>query len=176
VLFPGHGRKWQFLLPPAQSGSMTLSGPYETRPIRFLGLWEHGDWKLKVYGIAFGKAAPRPDLVVAAKRVAAERLAKVASSIQHYSVGFLGIHDGRTANFVFVDWWADENELHHHLYVSPTDDPDALVYRTPSGLMACVCDLRVIEFERNAWLKTVLRNPAGPDLEEYLQMTLNEDA
>lgn len=119
---------------------------------------------------------PRHDLVLAAKRVAAERLASIASSIRHYSVGFLGIHDGRTANFVFVDWWADENELHHHVYVSPSDDPNALAYRTPTGLAACVWDLRVIEFERQAWLMNVLRNSNGPDLEAYLQMTLHEDA
>jgi hypothetical protein len=109
------------------------SSPYESRPIRFIELWRHGDWKLKVYGIAYGRATPRPELIEAVKQVAADRLVTLAQSVRHYSVGFLGIHDGRTSNFVFVDWWADENELHHHVYVSPTDEPKRLTYATPTG-------------------------------------------
>jgi hypothetical protein len=38
-----------------------------------------------------------------------------------YHLGFLGVHDGRTSNFVFLDYWAEENELHHHVFVSPAD-------------------------------------------------------
>ena len=106
-------------------------------------------------------STPRPALVEAAKTVTRERLASVPPSLPHYSVGFLGIHDGRTANFVFVDWWADENELHHHVYVSPTSEPDNLTYATPTGLIACVWDLRVMAFERQAWLDAVLRNSQG---------------
>lgn len=90
-------------------------------------------------------------------------------------MGFLGIHDGKTANFVFVDWWASENELHHHVYASPLNQPDKLEYITPTGLIACVWDLRVMEFEGQAWLETVLKNPKGPDFEDYLERRLNED-
>ncbi len=135
--------------------------PYRTRPIRFLELWQHGAWRLKVYGIAYNRSAPRPALIAAAKEVARERLAGISQSAPHYSVGFLGVHDGRTSNFVFVDWWASENELHHHVYVSPVDKPQQLTYETPSGLTACVWDLRVMAFERQAWLDTVLKNPRG---------------
>ena len=88
------------------------SAHYQKRTIRFLELWQHGSWRIKVYGIASGRPAPREELIEAAKRVAAERLASVAASLQHYFVGFLGVHDGRTSNFAFVDWWAHENELH----------------------------------------------------------------
>jgi hypothetical protein len=149
--------------------------PYQSRPIRFLELWRCGSWRLKVYGISWEPRAPRPALIDAAKKIAGQRLLSVDSSSNHYSVGFLGVHDGRTANFIFVDWWADENELHHHVYVSPTDRPAELAYVTPTGLTACVWDLRVMAFEREAWLNTVLKNPGGPNLEAYLQQRLNED-
>jgi hypothetical protein len=149
--------------------------PYQTRSIRFLELSTAGDCRLKVYGIAYGRNEPRPELVAAAKQVALERLASVPAAIDHYSVGFLGIHDGRTANFVFVSYWANENELVHHVYVSPTAEPTRLEYVTPTGLVACVWDLRVLAFEREAWLDAVLRNPPGPDLEAYLSRTLCED-
>jgi prepilin-type processing-associated H-X9-DG protein len=150
--------------------------PYRERPIRFLELWNEGPWRFKVYGIAYDRPLPRAELLAAAKKIARERLAQIQRSSPHYSVGFLGVHDGRTANFVFVDWWADENELHHHVYISPADQPEQLVYATPTGLVACVWDLRVMAFERQAWLDTVLKSPRGPDLEAYLSQWLNEDA
>lgn len=152
------------------------SEPYQNRPIRFLELWQHGAWRLKVYGIASGRPAPRDKLITAAKAVAGKRLANVAASMQHYFVGFLGIHDGQSANFVFVDWWADENELHHHVYTSPCDEPARLTYATPTGLIACVWDLRLMAFERKAWLDTVLKRGSGADLNAYLERRLNEDA
>jgi hypothetical protein len=150
-------------------------GPYEPRSIRFLELWRHGNWRLKVYGIAYGRATPRPALIEAAKAVAADRLTAIPQSLQHYSVGFLGIHDGRTSNFVFVDWWADENELHHHVYVSPKHEPERLAYAIPTGVIACVWDLRVLAFERQAWLDTVLKASGNLGLDAYLELRLNED-
>jgi hypothetical protein len=150
--------------------------PCKPRPIRFLELWQPDDWRMKVYGIAYGRPTPRAELVEAAKVVARKALAETASATNHYTVGFLGVHDGRTANFVFVDWWADENELHHHVYLSSDDEPARLVENTGTGPIACVWDLRVMSFERDAWLRSVLRNQHGPDLEEYLAARLNEDA
>lgn len=154
---------------------MQLQEPYKTRPIRFIELWQEANWKLKVYGIAYQHPLPRKELIEAAKKVARPHLIP-ANGIKHYGVGFLGVHDGRGENFVFLDYWADENELHHHVYVSPTDKPELLEYVTPTGLIACIWDLRVIWFEREAWVKTVLANPSGPDLERYLAYHLNEDA
>jgi hypothetical protein len=38
----------------------------------------------------------------------------------------------------------------------------------PSELTACVWDLAVIGFERDAWVKAVLRQPSGANLDRYL--------
>jgi hypothetical protein len=153
---------------------LNITQPYEPRPIRFLELWKFDDWRMKVYGIAHGKPAPRGELIEAAKVVAQRTLTSLANATSHYSVGFLGIHDGRTGNFVFVDWWADENELNHHVYNSPNDDPTQLKDISGSGPAACVWDLRVMAFERDAWLDCILKNP-HPDVEAYLQRQLSED-
>ena len=149
--------------------------PYKPRPIRFLELWQPDGWRLKVYGIAHGKPVPRGELIDAAKRVARAALTKDASSTDHYSVGFLGIHEGRTGNYIFVDWWADENELHHQVYIGPSDVPTQLNDIPRNGPTACVWDLRVMAFERDAWLECILKNPR-PDVEAYLQRQLSEDA
>jgi prepilin-type processing-associated H-X9-DG protein len=155
-----------------------LSEPYAPRKTTFLGLDEIESWRLKVYGIAYEHERPRDALIAAAKNLAARRLAALREAGEEvgYRVGFLGIHGGRGANFVFLDWWADENELHHLVFVSPPESPQFLEERTGSGLLACVWDLKVICFERQAWLTHVLQNPDGPNLEGYLGCSFSEYA
>lgn len=149
--------------------------PYAPRPIRFLELWQVEGWRLKLYGIASVRPSPRPELVRAAKQVGLCHLRSLPAGLSHYHVGFLGVHDGRTANFVFLDFWADENELHHHVYVSPTAQPDQFTYVTPTGLSACVWDLHLQAFERDAWVRHVLLPGGTPRFEDYLAATLNAD-
>lgn len=149
--------------------------PYEPRPIRFLDLWRVDEWRIKLYGIAYGRPQPRAELVVAAQVLAAQRLRALPAGLDHYHVGFLGVHEGRTANFVFLDFWASENELHHHVFVSPTAQPDQFTNVTASGLSACVWDLRLQAFERDAWVAHVLQRGDSPDFDGYLAATLNAD-
>jgi hypothetical protein len=155
---------------------LNLQEAYDVRPIRFLELWHESGWTLKVYGIAYGRERPREELVEAAKQIVRERLTHSTNDDNHYVVGFLGVHDGRGANFVYLDYWADENELHHHLYVSSSEAPASLEYITPTGVIACAWDVRVLSFERDAWVEAMLANPSGPDVEGYLARMLNEDA
>lgn len=157
---------------------LRLLEPYSPRPIRFIELWEDGGWRIKVYGILYRGGADRPDpeLLTAARGAARARLPQPAVAEDRYGVGFLGVHRGRGANLVFVDWWASENELHHHVYRANPGTPAALTDVTPTGSAACVWDLRVIGFERDAWVETVLANPAGPDVDAYLLRRLNEVA
>jgi hypothetical protein len=154
---------------------VNIDSPYRPRPIRFLELWQMGDWKMKAYGIAYRRRHPRPELVEAARQRTTELLADLSVSDRCYGMGFVGIHDGKGANLVFIDWWADENELHHHVYVSPAEAPGQLVDKTHTGLAACTWDLKVIGFERDAWTETVLKQPDQPDLAGYLTRRINAD-
>ncbi len=153
---------------------ISLIEPYEKRPFRFLEIWEDSGWQIKVYGIAYKRDLPRSELVEAAKQQVIPHLQN--NTAHHYNVGFLGVHDGRGANFIFLGYWADENELHHHVYLSPTDDISNFHYSTPAGLIACVWDLHLMHFERQAWVEMVLANPQGPDLEAYLACRFNGNA
>jgi hypothetical protein len=152
-----------------------LREPYQPRPIRFLEEWRDAGWRLKVYGIAYRTERPRAELTKAAKRIARARLPQPASTESRYGVGFVGVHDGRNANFIFIDWWADENELHHHVYTSASDELENFDYATPTGLSACVWDLRVQSFEREAWVEEVLKNLDSASVERYMARRLNED-
>jgi len=152
-----------------------LVEPYLTRSIRYIDLWQLHDWRMKAYGIAYEREMPRAELISAAREITAQRLAQSSAGLNHYNVGYVGIHQGKTGNFVFVDWWAEENELHHHVYTSSHDHPEQLVYQTPTGLSACVWDLRLMCFERDAWQESVLEQYPYPDVEVYLARTLNAD-
>jgi len=148
---------------------------YRRRPIRCAGIWAVEGWRLKLYEIAYNREQPRPELVEAAQRVACSRLPHPATGDGRYGVGFMGAHDGRDGCVAFVDWWANEDELHHHLYVAPRDRPDELVPAGPTDFTACVWDLAVLAFKREAWLTAVLQNSRGPNLERYLKMHLSAD-
>ncbi len=103
---------------------IVLQEIYKKRPIRFLELWEQSGWRLKIYSIAYQGEYPRAHLIEKAKELASERLPLLAGTEGCYGVGFLGVHDGRGADFVFIDWWIEENELHHHVYVASHSQPD----------------------------------------------------
>jgi hypothetical protein len=72
--------------------------------------------------IAYRRDSARQELIEAAEAVAADTLPTPAITPTRYGVGFLGIHDGRGAGLVFVDWWENENDLQHHVFLSPDID------------------------------------------------------
>lgn len=147
--------------------------PYEPRSFRFIELMSIGDWRIKLYGIAWEGELPRPELLEAAKRIAAETLAKETAN--NYKVGFVGAHDGRNACFVFVDFWGNENELFHRVFLSRSNDPRALIPAQDSDSSVCVWDLRLQSFECEAWIKHILGKANAPDFDAYLGERLNED-
>ena len=148
--------------------------PYAPRSFRFIELLDLGDWRMKLYGIARRGELPRPELLTAAKRIAAETLAK--ETADNYKVGFVGAHDGRNACFVFVDFWGNENELFHRVFLSRANQPLTLAPASPADSSVCVWDLHLQAFEREAWIKHVLRKSDHPDLDGYLAERLNEQA
>jgi hypothetical protein len=146
--------------------------PYEPRAFRFIELLTIGAWRMKLYGIAWRRDLPRPQVIEAAKRIAAEELQTAAPN--NYEVGFVGVHDGKESCFVFVDYWGNENELFHHVFISRANDLDAFAPAKVSDPSACVWDLRLQSFEREAWINHVLQKANAPDFQGYLDERLNE--
>lgn len=150
---------------------VSLSERYRPRHIRFLELWQDGGWTMKVYGISVEPAGPPSGLRRAARHFMARSLPAPPVTSERYGVGFVGIHAGRDANLVFVDWWGRENELHHQVAVSALDRPERLRPVASGELSACVWDVAVICFERDAWVETVLA-AREPSLNRYLERRL----
>jgi hypothetical protein len=147
--------------------------PYEPRSFRFIELFSIHGWRMKLYGIAWHRELPRPELLAAAKRVAANVLANETAN--NYKVGFIGAHDGRNACFVFVDFWGNENELFHRVYLSRLNEPQSLTAAKSLDSSVCVWDLHLQNFEREAWIKHILHKPTVSDFDAYLTERLNED-
>lgn len=145
---------------------------YEKRKIEFLEYWKFNDWKVKVYSITVGDELLSP-LLLKSTYKKAERLLENQSN-NSYDVGFIGIHQGVGANFIFIDWWTNENELIHNLFVSNQQDPKILLKADPSQSIACVWDLHLINFEKEVWIDTVLKNQGKPKFESYLKKTLSQ--
>jgi hypothetical protein len=156
----------------AEHQVVAVSERYASRPVSALGTWRCGDWRIKKYAIAYARETPRPELVAAAEATAADVLPTPAVTATRYGVGFLGIHDGRGGNFVFVDWWEQENELHHHVFFSRAADPGSLRAASAGDPIACVWDLSVIAHEHEAWLRHVLAADVA-NLEAYLEDQLS---
>lgn len=154
---------------------MMLRAAYRPRAIRCQGVWQVGGWRMKVYGIAYGGASLRESLVQAAKRQAADVLPQPEITDSRYGVGFLGAHQGRNADVVFIDWWEAEDELHHHMFVFDAGTERGLRPARSGELSACCWDLAVISFERDAWVESILRRAGSPDLTAYLATQLNAD-
>jgi len=145
---------------------------YEPRAFRFIELLALSDWRMKLYGIAWRRELPRVNLLEVAKRIAVEVLRNAVPN--NYKVGFIGAHDGKKACLVFVDYWGNEDELFHRVFLSRSNDPDALAPANCSDLSVCVWDMHLQSFERAAWIKYILRKANAPDFDGYLGERLNE--
>jgi hypothetical protein len=149
--------------------------PYKPRPIRFLEPWETNGWKVKLYGISSLGELPEPDFVERAKEIASRTLPAPALNRSRYGVAFVTIHRAAMFNQIIVDWWERVNELRHHVFKSLPESPYAFEEITASGEAFCIWELRVIGFERDAWLEMALKNGNEKGIDEYVNCRLNED-
>lgn len=147
---------------------INLAEPYAPRSVRCFDSLTFDGWRVKLYGIAYRGERPVQALIDAAVAAAQQALPRPAVTHHRYGAAFVGAHDGRGANFVFVDWWANEDELHHHSWLSSKEEPGRLRATGPDDFTACSWDLAVIGHERAAWVRHVLARAHGPDLDAYL--------
>jgi hypothetical protein len=123
---------------------------------------------MKAYRIAPVNAPPpAPETLRSAFEIVEQVLREADADGGAHGVGFLGIHDGRRGTFLFVDWWADDKELHHRGFYA--DDRHTFVRTDVDDAIACVWDLHLLAFEGHAWHHEVIR---GRMIERYLTARL----
>jgi len=151
---------------------MQLKEPYNPRSITALEPFSSKGWQLKLYSILYADKQLDADLLSAAKNTALAFLPQPAVTRNHYGAGFITVHQGKSYDFVTVAYWTYDTELHHQTYMRPSSASERLELLT-GELSTDVWDLRVLAFERDAWVKTILQ-ASTPDLEAYLNTQLNE--
>ena len=80
-----------------------------------------------------------------------------------HGVGFVVVHDGDLGRWALYFWWAEQILLHQRLYVSPISRPLHLEPAPDDGLVACLCELPVMAYERQAWIQHVLGDTQNTD-------------
>ena len=154
---------------------MNTVEPYIKRPVKFIKQVEFRDWRLKVYGLSAVSKPVSDELVTKAIDKVLPNLPQPANTEDRYGAGFLIIHQGILRYWFLLDWWEYEDILFHKIFSSPLNDPDSITLEQESSAIACVHELRVINFESEAWTKTVLSKDSEPSLDEYMNHRFDSD-
>ena len=147
--------------------------PYIARPIEFVDQVDRDGWRLKVYAISAASLPLPSEIVSAGIDKVLPHLPQPAVTDHRYGVGFLIIHSGSIRNWFLLDWWEQEDIIHHKLFSSRLDNPGSISPEPDKSLIACVHELRVVTFESEAWIKTVLCNDDQQSLDNYLKLRLD---
>lgn len=142
------------------------------RKINFIDTFNTSSVNFKFYGISHSGDKPNSLLLNEALRLTKSK--DLSNVVNPQGYGFCGVHEGVTANFVFLGVWGNVNELWLYTWTSSLDDPTNFILRTGEGLLGCCWDLRVISYERDLWYKYVVQNKDKPDYSKYFEESLDE--
>jgi hypothetical protein len=145
--------------------------PYQPRTIQFVNLYNQQGWTLKIYSILHPDKTLNVHLIETAKQTALEFLPD-STEPGHYSVGFISVHQGKSYDFVTVGYWTYSTELQHQSYMKASS-ASATLTALSTELSSDVWDIRLLAFERDAWVNEVLKASA-PSAEAYLSKRLSE--
>ena len=145
--------------------------PYQQRQIKFLEIYKEQGWQLKVYSILHPDKTLSPELIQVAKQTALEFL-PTGNEPGHYGVGFISVHQGKSYDFVTIGYWNYSTELRHQTYMRPSSADITLEALTASELSSDVWDIRLLAFERDAWVDVLKSQSSSADA--YLGRTISE--
>lgn len=151
-----------------------VSQKYLPREVQFHGVRESGGWSWKTYSLRYqDRGEVSSEFLEWAKALAMEQVAARARECTVYGVGFLIAHAGKFGDYVLIQWWADEDILYSMAYEASPGRYREFSLNPGHGLTACVWELTIVDFERRAWVETVLKGPGGSDLDDYLALTFS---
>jgi hypothetical protein len=132
---------------------------YQERVGSFSDGYDFEGWHLKLYTIdSGGRTRPEASLEAALARIP-ELLPERTQ--ETHGEAFAILHAGADAIWLLVHWWTDTCLLHHRMVAAPLDTPHAFTLTVPETLIACSWELAIVQFERDAWVRTV--QGAGPE-------------
>jgi len=146
--------------------------PYLRRQIESYGVRDISGQKFKLYSILYGGEPMRWESFGHGIDQATKLIPPPDQKAGRPGLGFIIAHQGATADYLIVCWWANQNELPMLLFVRDGDK----WRRSAEDESVCVWDLEVIWFERNAYIETVLAADGHNAADAYLSITARVDA
>jgi hypothetical protein len=153
---------------------MQIKSAYQQRPVRFVEIYQHNDWQIKLYSISVKNEYVSEENVQKAKCHLESWLLKSSiHDLETYKIATLILHEGKEGCFAIINWWIDENMLQNFVYLAE-DGRDYELF-SANGITTCIWEMAILWFERNAWVKHVLMKNENPDFNAYLNEQLNEN-
>lgn len=140
---------------------------YELREVSADPVLEVAGYRIKPYRIAF----PHPEARRAVEhfdmaRLLPEGIAPATDELYH-GLGFVVLHQARDGTYLLIGRWYDGNNLMSESF-RVGGKPDAPELERLS-LFACVWEMAVYQFERHAWVSTMMASGrAMRGAEQYL--------
>ncbi|MBK7222069.1 MAG: hypothetical protein IPH94_12315 [Saprospiraceae bacterium] len=145
---------------------------YKERPVRFVEVFQHREWQIKLYSISIHNERVADKNIILAKTKLDDWLEKCREyNLKSYQIATLIIHEGREGCFAIISWWIDENMLQLFVYLK-VEGSEEFVLFSDRGMVSCVWEMAVLWHERNAWVKHVLKCNE-PDWDAYLGDHIN---
>lgn len=147
---------------------------YQARKIVFNELFKINGWTIKIYTISKTDKFEHPAFYKNVKAKIPEWL-KMENSFdsRNDKIGFLILHEATEGIFSLLNWWVGKNMLNAHVFFTRTNETDSFRKISGDGLLACVWELEVINYERVSWLNNTLRKMPNPDYKSYLNDVIN---
>ena len=137
--------------------------------------------QIKVYGVFSdqGKVACFPDQEELATHIG--EITDAPNDAADHGLGFAIVHLACDGDYLLLSQWFNANMLRHRVYQCVVDNRKLANVESlaETGIIACVWELEIMKFERDAWVRTMLS--AAPDplrksadsAKAYLQSTYN---
>ncbi|KJF70117.1 hypothetical protein [Agrobacterium arsenijevicii] len=139
---------------------------YSPRSVEYLGLWDVGHIKLKIYGVVAAGKELTSSMIDDAKAFVVQDLPPLVSAEgDDNGLGFVIIHPGDLGISVLAHWWIQGSVLCQHIRRTlwGADRPMNTATRP---VIACVWELGLINAEQQLWRDTMMTGQ--PDAGSYL--------
>ncbi|GGA90293.1 hypothetical protein GCM10011491_17740 [Brucella endophytica] len=141
---------------------------YSPRAARFAEVVACGPTIIKLSVIEADVTFPLPDAAIEAAKATIAGAAYRLTATRHLGAGFAILHRGEEGLWLLLHWWLEGGIATQIVWRSDLDGEPEFVPAEPL-LMACVWELGIIDFERRAWMETVM---SGKPVADYLTRTM----
>ena len=142
---------------------------YQPRQINFKEILIIEDWTIKVYTITKDNNLIKPETFDVINTELPNWLnLKNSFNSTTDKKGFLIIHFGTEGIFSIMNWWVGQNMLNSNVFFSEYSNSDSFNKISGDGLVACIWELEIINFEKISWTENVLKKFPNPNFEKYI--------